>query len=390
MSAGRAMRMTVALVFVALLGSGLPGSARAVELPGPPRNVTAAAGDDLVVLTWLPPLDDGGSPITGYAFAHYTQGVLYYFSDVLGPETTRALGPDQYVLNTLDVQFGVFAVTDAGMGGMSELSNIVSVREGAVAPQVVLSEIPPDGGVVSTDPVGTQPSASNPVVTSVAVPPTLGGGTLSISETHLTEAPSGFTFLGQDIVIESTAATDAENPLEIVFGVDPALVPVTIFRNGVPVTAACDAPGIASPSPCIASGAGTAEITILTAAASTWNAGIAAYAFGGFSSPVDNAPTINVAKAGRAIPVRFGLGGDQGLNVFAPGHPRSREVACDAGGSTDGIEETVPSASTLSFSPGTGRYQLGWNTDRSWTGTCRELILRFRDGSQARATFAFR
>ena len=42
------------------------------------------------------------------------------------------------------------------------------------------------------------------------------------------------------------------------------------------------------------------------------------YTFDGFFSPVDNLPTINVVKAGNAVPVRFSLGGDYGLRSSRP------------------------------------------------------------------------
>src|SRR5438445_3582384 len=41
------------------------------------------------------------------------------------------------------------------------------------------------------------------------------------------------------------------------------------------------------------------------------------YSFSGFFAPVDNPPTFNRVKAGTAVPVKFSLGGDQGLNIFA-------------------------------------------------------------------------
>ena len=47
------------------------------------------------------------------------------------------------------------------------------------------------------------------------------------------------------------------------------------------------------------------------------------YPFTGFFRPVDNLPTVNVVKAGSAIPVKFSLGGDQGLNIFAANSPAS-------------------------------------------------------------------
>ena len=42
----------------------------------------------------------------------------------------------------------------------------------------------------------------------------------------------------------------------------------------------------------------------------------------GFFQPVDNQPTVNTAKAGSAIPVRFTLGGYNGANIFASASPR--------------------------------------------------------------------
>jgi len=62
--------------------------------------------------------------------------------------------------------------------------------------------------------------------------------------------------------------------------------------------------------------------------------------FTGFFSPVDNTPTINSVKAGQGVPVRFSLGGDQGLDIFAPGYPKSQTAACDPGAQVDGVEST--------------------------------------------------
>ena len=45
------------------------------------------------------------------------------------------------------------------------------------------------------------------------------------------------------------------------------------------------------------------------------------YTLTGFFSPVDNLPTVNAASAGSSIPIKFSLGRNWGLNVFAPGSP---------------------------------------------------------------------
>ena len=47
------------------------------------------------------------------------------------------------------------------------------------------------------------------------------------------------------------------------------------------------------------------------------------YNWSGFFPPVDNLPALNSVKAGSAIPVKFSLGGDKGLNIFAAGYPKS-------------------------------------------------------------------
>src|SRR5262249_58633470 len=55
------------------------------------------------------------------------------------------------------------------------------------------------------------------------------------------------------------------------------------------------------------------------------------YNFSGFFQPVDNAPTVNVVNAGRAILVNFSLSGNKGLNIFAAGYPVSQQMACSSG-----------------------------------------------------------
>jgi hypothetical protein len=55
------------------------------------------------------------------------------------------------------------------------------------------------------------------------------------------------------------------------------------------------------------------------------------YDWTGFFSPVDN-PEVdtNKAKAGSTIPVKFSLGGDQGLDIFESGYPNSVPMPCAA------------------------------------------------------------
>lgn len=115
------------------------------------------------------------------------------------------------------------------------------------------------------------------------------------------------------------------------------------------------------------------------------------YTFTGFFSPVNNLPTVNSVNAGRAIPVKFSLGGDQGLDIFEAGYPKSQQIACDSTAPVGGIEETVAAGgSSLSYDPASDQYTYVWKTDKRWAGTCRQLVLKLDDGSVHRANFKLR
>jgi hypothetical protein len=116
------------------------------------------------------------------------------------------------------------------------------------------------------------------------------------------------------------------------------------------------------------------------------------FTFTGFFSPVDNLPAVNVMQAGRAVPIRFSLGGDHGLDIFysdTPSWPRSAAYACDAapGDPVDGT--TTAGGSSLSYDPETDRYTYVWKTERSWGNSCHELTLKLSDGSEHRLRFRF-
>ena len=113
------------------------------------------------------------------------------------------------------------------------------------------------------------------------------------------------------------------------------------------------------------------------------------YAFNGFFQPVDNA-AVNTVKAGSAIPVKFGLGGNQGLNIFATNSPASVATAQCDGSATDEVEVTVTAGnSSLSYDPGANQYNYVWKTEKNWIG-CRQLRMTFKDGSVRTAMFKFR
>jgi hypothetical protein len=116
------------------------------------------------------------------------------------------------------------------------------------------------------------------------------------------------------------------------------------------------------------------------------------FGFHGFFQPVDNGGVLNAVNAGRAIPVKFDLSGNQGLDIFATGFPASTAVSCNGGTTTDVLEETLTAgSSSLSYSDGQpfGQYHYVWKTDKAWAGTCRRLDLRLLDGTTHSALFKF-
>ncbi len=118
----------------------------------------------------------------------------------------------------------------------------------------------------------------------------------------------------------------------------------------------------------------------------SWAPGGVRYDFTGFFAPVDNG-VLNVAKAGSAIPVKFSLGGDQGLDIFAAGYPKAVRISCDTGESADAVEEyVVASTSGLKYDAASGRYQYNWKTTKGVTG-CFQLRLGLTDGSVHTADF---
>ena len=114
------------------------------------------------------------------------------------------------------------------------------------------------------------------------------------------------------------------------------------------------------------------------------------YDFDGFYPPVGNLPTRNVVKAGRAIPVKFSLSGDQGLNIFEDGYPKSIPIKCDGTGPLGDIEDTVTAGkSSLSYDTATDQYIYVWKTDKIWANTCRKLVVLLNDGTYHEAYFTF-
>lgn len=113
------------------------------------------------------------------------------------------------------------------------------------------------------------------------------------------------------------------------------------------------------------------------------------YNFSGFFQPVDNLPIVNRAKAGQGIPIKFSLGGYQGMDILASGSPTSAPMACESGDPVDPIESVTAGNSGLSYDAATDTYTYVWRTSKVWAGTCRQLTVRMADGTAHVANFTF-
>jgi len=115
------------------------------------------------------------------------------------------------------------------------------------------------------------------------------------------------------------------------------------------------------------------------------------YKWSGFFQPVDMEGVLNQVKAGSAIPVKFSLGGNMGLNIFAAGYPISQQIVYGSTTLIDTIETTVTAGgSSLTYDSIADQYIYVWKTEKSWSGICRQLIVQLVDGTTQIANFKFK
>jgi hypothetical protein len=120
-----------------------------------------------------------------------------------------------------------------------------------------------------------------------------------------------------------------------------------------------------------------------TSTVKTWH-------FAGFSTPVDNAPVVNVGKAGRGVPLRWRLLDSTGRPVtnLATARLTVTSLSCATGTSVDQLEESTAGASGL-LNLGNGSYQINWLTPSSYAQSCKTLHLDLGEGVTRNALFRF-
>ena len=105
------------------------------------------------------------------------------------------------------------------------------------------------------------------------------------------------------------------------------------------------------------------------------------YDFAGFYAPVDRPNTMNVSKAGQAIPLKWTLRNALGAPVtdLTTVTIKAVGITCPLGGTADQVEEYASGSSGLQ-NLGGGNYQFNWKTPTAYTGSCKSIELVFAAG----------
>lgn len=125
----------------------------------------------------------------------------------------------------------------------------------------------------------------------------------------------------------------------------------------------------------------------LTSSFSPFAVGAPMLDFSGFFDPVDMTGP-NVAKAGQAIPVKFSLGGDQGLGVVTAARFVVEGTVLNPTGEV--LDAVTAGRSGLSYDRATGQYTYIWKTDKTWALKSGRFLLTLSDGSEHSFAVSFR
>jgi uncharacterized repeat protein (TIGR01451 family) len=246
-----------------------------------------------------------------------------------------------------------------------------------------------------TDPGATATVCGNPVTVNVSgtVPNVPGTYTITYSATA-----NGFTSEATRIVtVQDTVAPvitlNGANPMTVPFAsvfTDPGATAsdgcAGNLTSAIVVTGSVDTNtvGFYALTYTVSDPSGHSDTKVRTVEVLPYN-------FTGFFAPIDNPPVFNEMKAGQAAPVKFSLGGNQGLNIFAAGSPSSVQISCTSGDPILPVEETeTAGSSSLTYDSASDRYKYTWKTETSWKNTCRQLTVTLRDGTVHTAKFKFK
>jgi hypothetical protein len=153
-------------------------------VPGAPTGATATAGIASANVTWVPPADNGNSPLTGYRVTASPGGAIV---DVNGTTTSATVGG---LTHGGTYTFTVQAINVIGPGPASTPSNAVTLPVAPGAPTGVMA-LPANGSAA----VGWAAPASNgnSPITGYRVTATPGGATVDVNGMTTSATVTGLT-----------------------------------------------------------------------------------------------------------------------------------------------------------------------------------------------------
>lgn len=283
-----------------------------------------------------------------------------------------------------------FTCTATSAGGTS--SQTVHVKRDATAPVVVASALAPANaaGWYRGD-VAVGFSCSD-ALSGVACPATqsITGEGSALSSTAVTVSDAAGNRATSNVVtvrIDRTAPTLAP------------MAPASVLLNATASASAngSDALSGVAAQACTALvtasvGQRTTTCTVTDQAGNSASAGTGyrvVYGFNGFTAPVQNAPVLNVLKAGRSVPLRWRVLDANGAPVS---NLSSASVAAVSIGCPAASENriTVYGGSNASLQNlGNGYYQMDWQSTSALRNLCRRLELDLGDGQPRSVQFKF-
>ncbi|WP_137844593.1 PxKF domain-containing protein [Microbacterium sp. 2FI] len=343
------------------LFSGLAGTVTASGLP---------AGEQLEL--WI-------APNLNYAYFQILGGALPVSAQKVGTKTVAGDGTltANFAL-PLGLETDVSYQMVAGVRGerywpAGTWDDFV-IREAPNLTEAVTPELPVGSGPQQVDLTDDAPGA---VPVLVDLPEGTTAGTTSAVSSATGPIPAGFRITTDPPVyvhINSTATLGGE--AEVCLGYDPLGETPSLFhyesatdtwdditeRYFVDVDAEPD----------------RAYVCGLTSTFSPFIAAIPTFDFDGFFSPV-SMDAANIAKPGQAIPVKFSLGGDQGLDVVES----ARFVIEGTDSTPEGelIPTTTAGGSGLNYHAGSDTYTYVWKTSKSWSLKTGQFLLEMSDGT---------
>jgi hypothetical protein len=310
-------------------------------------------GSDQATLTLsnVAPVANAGGPYTAVA-----EGGMV---GLTGSATDKGANDTRTYKWTLDAS-GIDGGGTCSIGNDTQAATTVSCNDNGTL-KVTLVATDDDGGVSAGSQATITFNNANPAITAftkadgTALPTTLiVAGTLGLK------------------VAFGDAGTNDSHTLEVDCGSGTFALPVPAAS---PATGSCTFPAIGSTTIRVKVADDDNGYHILS------HTILVKYDFVGFSAPVDRPTTMNVSKAGQAIPLKWTLKNANGTPVtdLATVTVRAVNMACALGSTDDLVEEYAAGASGLQ-NFGDGRYQFNWKTPTSYASSCKSIELVFAAG----------